>query len=111
MKFLCVFVILAICLMSSWAAVSEPAPEALEAADPSAVDEKKTEKRGIYGFGHGYGGYAGYGGYGGYGHGHYGGYGGLSSPYYGGYGYVHAAPYYGGHHGYYPYHHGHYGFY
>ncbi|EDW43945.1 GM19209 [Drosophila sechellia] len=107
MKFLCVFVILSICFMSTWAAVSEPAPEALE-AEPSAVDEKKTEKRGIYGFGHGYGGY---GGYGAYGHGHYGGYGGLSSPYYGGYGYVHAAPYYGGHHGYYPYHHGHYGFY
>ncbi|XP_017064666.1 shematrin-like protein 1 [Drosophila eugracilis] len=106
MKFLCVFVILAIFMVGTWAAVSEPAHETLE-HEPSAVDEKKTEKRGIYGFGHGYGAY---GGYGGYGHGHYGGYG-LASPYYGGYGYVHAAPYYGGHHGYYPYHHGHYGFY
>ncbi|KAH8276366.1 hypothetical protein KR026_006714, partial [Drosophila bipectinata] len=101
----CTFVILAICLMGAWAAVSEPAPvEAVEPEVASALGEKKTEKRGIYGFGYGHGGY------GGYGHGHYGGFG-YGSPYYGGYGYVHA-PYYGGHHGYYPYHgHGHYGFY
>ncbi|XP_022219069.1 keratin-associated protein 19-2 [Drosophila obscura] len=117
MKYLCVFVVLAICLASSWAAISEPAGALPEdpAQDTAAVGEKKTEKRGIYGFGHGYGGYGGYGGhgyghgYGDYGHGHYG----YGSPYYGSFGYVHTAPYYGGHlGGYYPYHgHGHYGYY
>ncbi|KAH8294455.1 hypothetical protein KR018_007440, partial [Drosophila ironensis] len=100
-----IFLVLAICLLGSWAAVSEPIPVEVEAT--AVEDEKKTEKRGIYGFGYGlYGGYGGYGGYGAYGHGH-----GYGSPYYGGLGYGHHAPYYGGHHGYYPYHLGHYGFY
>ncbi|XP_064548511.1 prisilkin-39 [Drosophila montana] len=115
MKYLCVIFMLAMCLVSCLAANAEPTDAgAAPAAELDAtLDEKKTEKRGIYGFGYGHYGHGGYGGYGGYGHGHghYGGYG-LATPYYGGYEYVqHAAPYYGGHHGYYPYHHGHYGFY
>ncbi|XP_068151539.1 keratin-associated protein 19-2 [Drosophila tropicalis] len=114
MKCLCVFVIVAICLFHiCLAAVGEPSPAEDQSQSLSSggviADEKKTEKRGIYGFGYGHhhGGY----GYGGYGHGGYGDFG-YGSPYYGGYGYVaHASPYYG-HHGYYPYHHhGHYGFY
>ncbi|KAL9884439.1 uncharacterized protein ACN427_011276 isoform 1-T7 [Glossina fuscipes fuscipes] len=80
-------------------------------AENSALADKKTEKRGIYGFGYGHGGY--YGGHGGfYGGGHGGGFG---FPYYGGYGGYggYHAPYFGGHGGYYPYHggYGHHGFY
>ncbi|XP_034490531.1 shematrin-like protein 2 [Drosophila innubila] len=110
MKYLCVFVIFAMCLVNCLAAIAEPAAAAPDAEVESTVAEKKTEKRGIYGFGYGHYGH-GYGGYG-HGHGHYGGYG-FASPYYGGYEYVHhATPYYGGHHGgFYPYHHGHYGYY
>ncbi|XP_075157159.1 uncharacterized protein LOC142230397 [Haematobia irritans] len=89
-----IFVIIA--LAACYAATSEPSQ--VDVADASLA-EKKTEKRGIYGFGHGYGGYAG---------GYYGGHG-FGYPHYGGYGSYHhgyIAPYYGGH-GYYPhYHHG-----
>ncbi|ALC48855.1 CG17777 [Drosophila busckii] len=106
----CIFVLFAICLANCLAAIAEPAVGAAPDVElDGVVGEKKTEKRGIYGFGYGHYGHGGYGGYGGHGHA-YGGYGGYG-PYYGGYEYVHhAAPYYG-HHGVYPYHHGHYGFY
>ncbi|XP_013108104.1 uncharacterized protein LOC106087565 [Stomoxys calcitrans] len=90
---LCIFVIFA--LAACYAANAEPSQ--LDVADASLA-EKKTEKRGIYGFGYGHGGYGhGFGGYGGY-YGH-----GIGYPHYGGYHHGFAAPYYGGH-GY--YHHG-----
>lgn len=81
-------------MAACYAASAEPKSEV-----DASLAEKKTEKRGIYGFGYGHG-LAGYGGY--YGHG-------FGYPHYGGYAAVHhgyAAPYYGGGHGYYPYHHG-----
>ncbi|KAH8384984.1 hypothetical protein KR093_004304 [Drosophila rubida] len=108
----CIFVILAMCLANCLAAIAEPvAASSPDGEVESALGEKKTEKRGIYGFGYGHYGH-GYGGGYGHGHGHYGGYG-FASPYYGGFEYVHhATPYYAGHHaGFYPYHHGHYGYY
>ncbi|XP_030382651.1 prisilkin-39 [Scaptodrosophila lebanonensis] len=99
MKYLFVFVIFVVFVSYCMAAISEPVAASLYDEEDAAVAEKKTEKRGIYGFGygHGYGGY----GYGGYGHAHYGSYG-YGSPFYSGYS-IHAP--YGHHHGYYPYHH------
>ncbi|XP_050331839.1 neuropeptide-like protein 31 [Bactrocera neohumeralis] len=103
MKYLQIFFLVIICVAACLAAVAEP-------EDASALEDKKNNKRGIFGFGYGHGyGHGYYGGYGGYGGGygggigHYGGY-----PHYGGgYGF-HGGPIYGGH-GYFPYHGGYYG--